>query len=93
MEKDSNKKVDKILKSTVGMRRAKPSTDLLAKIEHQIDGQEAMMIPIRRLRWAAAAAVLLLLVNGLAINTYLNQKDVPTNYAEQSIIMDYKLYQ
>ena len=92
MKKDLNKKIDKILESTAGMHRAKPSDDLLTKIENQIDSQEATIIPISRLRWAAAAAILLLLVNGLAINIYLNQKNTPTNYAKQSIITEYKLY-
>ncbi|MFK7983099.1 MAG: hypothetical protein AB8G86_24180 [Saprospiraceae bacterium] len=93
MKENLNKKINEILDSTKGSQRAKPSNDLLAKIENQIYQQEATIIPLGRLKLVAAVAVFLLLVNGLAISTYLNQVHQPTEYAEQALIMDYKLYE
>ena len=71
--KKIDKRINEILESTKGSQRAQPKADLLAKIEGQIYGQEATIIPIGRLRLAVAAAVLLLFINGLAINTYFQK--------------------
>ena len=92
MKDNLNKKINEILISTKGSQRAKPSSDLLTKIEHQIYYQGAKIIPLGRIRLVAAAAVFLLLVNGWAINTYLNPANELTEYTEQALIMDYKLY-
>jgi len=91
MMKRIDKRIHNILESTKGSQRAKPKTDLFAKVEQQIYGQGATIIPIRQLKLVVAAAVLLLLINGLAITTFLNQDTKQSEYAEP-LIMDYKLY-
>ena len=91
MDDNLNRRINDILKSVEGGRRAKPKTDLLAKIEYQIYNQEATIIPIRQLKLIAVAAILLLFVNIITISIYLNQEKHQPEYTT-SIIMDYKLY-
>lgn len=91
MQENLDQRINDILASTNGSQRAKPRADLLAKIENQTYNKKATIIPLRRLRLVAAA--LLLFINGLAINGYLNQEVNQAEYADRSLIMDYKLYE
>ena len=81
-----------ILDSMKGSQRAKPSADLFAKIERKINQPEASVIPLRQLKWAAAAVISLLIINGLAVQQ--NYKHHKTNATTEgaSIISNYTLY-
>jgi len=92
MQNDLNQRIEDILESTKGSKRAKPSEDLLQQIEQRI-GVDGMIIPIGRLRLVAAAAALLLLVNILAVNTYLQSEVKENKQPNISLISDFKLYE
>mgnify|MGYP000668897645 CR=1 FL=1 len=91
--------IEDVLKSTQGMRRAKPRPDLFVKIEEQIQGVEAKIIPFRRLQIAAAAAVLLMVLNITALSQYTNyiegeeQELTEMEQSEQSLISNFNLYE
>lgn len=95
MQKDINKRIDKILNSTQGSQRAKPKTDLLANIERQIYEVEVSIIPMSRIRLVAAAAAVMLLLNISILNNYLqNSRDMGLVEMEHatSLVTDFKLY-
>lgn len=98
MQKNLDKRINQILDSTKGSQRAKPREQLLAKIESQIYGTTAAIIPLRQLRVVAAAAVLLLMLNGWAVKNYLEKgvyqgKEAAVKQASESLILNYKLYE
>jgi len=97
-KEDNESRFDDIFESMKGSRRAKPSSDLFAKIEAQIDNPEAKVIPMTFRRLAAAAAVLLLLMNGLVLQQFAQNESfagdqVTSKNADQSLISNYKIYE
>lgn len=93
MQKDLNQQIDDILDSTKGSKRARPSRNLLEQIEKRIEEKEEIIIPIRRLRLVAAAAAVLVLINCLALNNYLQSEVTQKKQSSISLISDYKLYE
>lgn len=92
MQNDLNQRINDILNSTKGSQRAKPSGNLLQQIEQGIDLVDRNIIPIKRLRLLAVAAVLLLLVNVFAVNIYW-QSEMNKEESSMTLISDYKLYE
>lgn len=67
-----------IFQSIEGMHRASPPDDLFKKISHRLtENNTRRNIPLRRLKWAAAAACFLLVLNGYALSRMLSQKEQP----------------
>lgn len=90
--------IQEVLASTEGMQRAKPARDLLSSIEQRIQQTGAKIIPMRRLRMAAAAAILLLMMNVVALNQYADYTAVEeilteSEMAEPSLISNFNLYE
>ena len=84
-----------ILNSTKGSQRAKPSEGLFVKIQREIREADTFIIPLPRLKWAVAAAILLLVINGLVVqqNYKTHKIDAIAEPAEdESIISNYTLY-
>lgn len=95
MQENIDKKINSILNSTQGSQRAKPKTDLLANIERQIYGVEGNIIPMHRIRWVAAAAAIMLMLNISVLNHYLQNSgnvDLVEMEPSTSLITDFKLY-
>lgn len=92
MQEDVNKKINRILHSTQGSHRAKPKTNLLASIERKIYGLEENIIPMNRIRLAAAAAVIMLMLNISVLNNYLQHNGEVTVEQTTALITDFKLY-
>ena len=71
---EQQKWVDEVLAEAGQLPRSQPSPDLFAAIEERID-TAAVVLPLRRPKWrvAAAAAVLLLAINGFAIRQLSQQ--------------------
>ena len=94
MNDDRDQWIDEVLGSMQGSSRAQPHPDIWNSIERK-QLAEATVIPIRRLRMAAAAAVLVLLLNGLAIRHYVQNEGeaaASETVADQSLISRYNLY-
>ncbi|MCB0633507.1 MAG: hypothetical protein R2824_10750 [Saprospiraceae bacterium] len=96
---DKEKWINEVFDSIKDSERATPPPDLFVRIEKQIDVPEAAVIPLQRWRLAIAAAVLLLLINALALRTFT--QDHVLNVAEtaasdaysQVLISSYKIYE
>jgi len=95
MNQNKKDKISDILNSMKGSQRAKPSGDLFAKIEHEISGTDTFIIPLRQLKWVAAAAILLLIINGITMQqNYKHHKTdtIAKSARGKSIISNYTLY-
>lgn len=100
MKNEKEKWIQGVFDSMEGSERAKPSAQLFAKIEHQIDQEEgAKLISINQWRWSAAAAVVLLLVNVFAMrnltqaNMAVSDEFTVGQDASQQLISNYKIYE
>lgn len=100
MEEDKDKWIEDVLGSMKGSQRAKPDPSLFAKIENRLDTPEANIIPMRQWNYAAAAAVLVLVLNAFALRQVVQTKDynagemvVSTDDSSQSLISNYKIYE
>lgn len=97
--KENKQWIESVINSTRGMKRAKPQSDLFAKIERRIQRVEAKIIPFRRLQIAAAAAVLLMVLNVTALSQYAKyaeseeQELSEMEQSEQSLISNFNLYE
>lgn len=98
MKEDKEKWISNVLDSAKGSQRAKPSPGLFTKIENRIAPSEAKVIPLFQLRMAAAAAVILCLMN-VSILYQQTKKNTTTSqelrtYAspQQQLISNYNLY-
>ncbi|MEM9833202.1 MAG: hypothetical protein AAF944_21390 [Bacteroidota bacterium] len=95
---NQEKWIEDVLGSMNKSERARPKPDLFTKIEQQLDKEGAIAVPILWRRVAAAAAVLLLMLNGLAIQQFSQSNElVPGEVTledtyQQSLISDYKIY-
>ena len=97
MKKDLNRRIDAIFESTNGMQRAQPNSDLFAKIEGQLNREVGIIIPLKRIRVVAAAVIMLLMVNGFALNFYFkktttNKVELEKRRHQPSLISDFNLY-
>ena len=99
MNDEKEKWMDEVFESMKGSQRAKPGPELFAKIESQIEISTGKIIPLQQWRYAAAAAVLVLLVNATVL-LYYNQHDgvayedvaVVDTY-RQPLISNYQIYE
>lgn len=99
MKKDKENWMEDVLGSLKGSKRAQPNPGLFARIESQIETPEAIVIPITQWRLAAAAAILLLMLNVFAIQKYIQTYNLKTNElvvdanADQQLISNYNPYE
>ena len=96
----NEKWTEEIFDSLEGMKRAKPDINLYNKIENQLFSEESKVIPINRLRFAAVAAIFILLVNVISLKVYINSSNSnPTvesqtsNNYNQQLISNFKIYE
>ncbi len=91
--------IDAALNSTQGMQRAKPSDELWLKIQARTFSAKVKMIPVSQLRFIAAAAAILLVLNVITLGTYIQRENaVWGELLEETeeipvLISDYKLYE
>lgn len=91
--------IEEVLDSTKGIKRARPKADLFAKIEQRIRKVEAKIIPLRRLQIAAAAAVVLMVLNVVTLSQYVDStKNEASELTEieksnQPLISNFNLYE
>ena len=95
MKNDQEKWINDVLGSMQGSTRAQPNPELFSKIENQLSLSEERIIPMYRLRIAAAAAVVLLILNGFTVQYYLKQSNSPAEevIVGQSLLSNYTLYE
>ena len=94
MNDDRDQWIGEVLNSMRGSSRAQPSPDVWASIESKLSAK-ATVVSLPRLRMAAAAAVLVLLLNGLALRHYVQDQGeevASKTVAEQGLISRYNLY-
>lgn len=85
---------NEVLNSLNGMKRAEPSTDLFDKISAKLPKNEAKIIPLKRLRWVAAAACLFIAVNVYVFNYQIKNKQ-EVSYSQTStstLLSNYSIY-
>lgn len=100
MSNEKEKWIEEVFQSMKGSKRAQPRKELFAKIQNQIGAIEPKVIPLHHMRYAAAVAILLLILNAFALQQFQQsntlQKDEmisSTASYNQSIISDYKIYE
>lgn len=87
--------ISEVMGSLDGMKKAEPNPDLFAKITSNLPVvHQAELIPLRQLRWVAAAACLVVGVNifvfSLYISSYENAK--PQSTTKHQLNNEYSLY-
>ncbi|MFK7906460.1 MAG: hypothetical protein AB8B69_15120 [Chitinophagales bacterium] len=97
MQNEKEQWKDSILNSLEGIQKASPDDALFLKITQRIGQKATKIIPMNRVRMAAAAAVLLFVLNAFSIAHYLknnpsSQTEVAVNQGNPNLISDYKLY-
>lgn len=73
MERDIDKWMENIVHSMKDSKRAQPNSNLFKKIENEINNSELKNITRLPIRYAAAAAVILLMVNSSALYMFTKQ--------------------
>lgn len=86
---------NEVLQSLDGIKSAEPQADLFAKITAKIAKEKVVkIIPLKHLRWVAAAACVIIGVNIYVFNSGINSaKNTNVNTIEvYEILSDYSLY-
>ena len=99
---EKEKWVDEVLHCMKGSQRARPRPEVFTKIQNQLIISESKVVPIRKWRYAAAAAILILIVNVFALQR-LNQSvewqnsemvtESGTEYYSHCIVSNFKIYE
>ncbi|MGB1243424.1 MAG: hypothetical protein ACPG49_12930 [Chitinophagales bacterium] len=97
MQNEKEQWKNSILNSLEGIQKASPNERIFLKIKQKVGQQSAKVIPMNRVRMAAAAAVLLFAINAFSIAHYLknsapNQTEIVSHQNNSNLISDYKLY-
>jgi len=93
---NKEKWADEVLHSMDGLRRAKPADDLFDKILDKIaEKKQAVIIPIKRLRWLAAAACIVIGLNiyVFSIGMRSSQKENTSESQNIELLTDFSLYE
>ncbi len=85
---------DEVLESLNGIQRAKPSNELFDKIMLELPkNKQNQIIPLKRLRWIAAAACLVVGLNVVVFSSKISTKQITENTENYHLINDYSLYE
>ena len=96
MNNEKDKWMENVFQSMKDSQRAKPSPELFTKIKNQIS--TAGVDPLLQWRYVVAAAVLMLLINSMALIYYIEYKQVNDEHVavgrayKQSLINSYQIY-
>lgn len=96
MNDDKEKWMEDVFQSMKGSQRAKPQSDVFVKIQNRIGVGDAKIVTLRQWRYAAAVAVLMLVVNTTALVYFnqLNYEDVTVvDTYNQALISSYQIYE
>ena len=95
MQKDDDKWMEDIFHSMKGSKRARPRKGLFDQIERGLNQQETKIKKLIPWRNVAAAAILLLCLNSIAL-IQARHADPPINSSSQvetALISSYKIYE
>ena len=99
MKDEKDKWIEDVMGSMKGSQRAQPNPELFAKVEQGIDAPETRIIPMRQWSYTVAAAILLLVLNTVALRQF-TQSDysntvemVVTKNDSQALISNYRIYE
>jgi len=87
---------EEVLHSLDGLKRAEPADDLFDKITTKIqEKKQAVIIPVKRLRWLAAAACLVIGLNiyVFSIGMQSSQKGNTSESQSIELLTDFSLYE
>lgn len=96
MKTDGHDELEEMLEQLKSLPRAKPSPNLLGRIESRIARAEAKVIPLAQWRLSAAAALVVVSLNVYALTAYANGSNGQTassDYDASSLVSDYQLYE
>ena len=99
MNDEKEKRMEEVFQSMKGSHRAKPSPELFAKIESQIEVSKGKLIPLHQWKYAAAAAALVLFINVTALLYYdqhagvANEDVAVVDTYSESLISTYQIYE
>lgn len=88
--------IDEIMSSINGIQPASPSGAMLHIIQERIASTQAQVfVSVRKLAWAAVAAVLLIVINffTLSLQTDNTGENSSNNPYQQTLLTDYTLYE
>lgn len=79
---------NEVLQSVEGLKRAEPSVELFAKIKDKLPTEKVTkIIPLRRLRWVAAVACLV-----VGLNIYVLENEIKTESVYSSTTENIDLF-
>lgn len=91
LNKMENERIDKILNSAKGSRRASPAPHVFDAIERKIQ-IKANTVTIQHWRWAAAAAVVICAINVYAVFHTQSTNSITDTYSQTTLITNYNPY-
>ncbi len=93
--KNKEQWANEVLQSLEGIQRAEPSADLFAKISQKLPKEKVIkMIPLKHLKWVAAAACVLIVINIFVFKSSI-QTEQPNDYnykVENNLLTNYSIY-
>lgn len=93
--------MEEVFQSMQGSKRAQPQSELFHRIQEQLAHPTGKVVSMRQWSYAAAVAAVILLLNTLALSTYLDRNTTTTEtvattaidtYSE-SLISTYQIYE
>lgn len=87
--------IEAVINSMEGADRAKAPNGLFSKISAEAISQIQSSIPIRKLRWIAAAAAVLLVLNVFAIRQFkgIQSEEILSDDSRSALVSDLKIYE
>lgn len=99
MENDKEQWTEDVLNSMQGHQKIHPSSKLFSKIERGIHKKDAQLISLPIRRFAAAAAVALIILNAWSVSIYLQkqhkgqEESISIASPKSPLLSDFNLYE
>ena len=98
-DSDQEKWIENVFSSMQDIKRAQPRTEVYTTIMQQWDSRDTQIISMAQLRWIAAAAIGVLLLNVFAMRSYTQQQQSDNlgiaieKHTSQILISSFNMYE
>lgn len=99
MEESHDKWIESVLGSTQELKRAQPDEAIFARVMEEITAEKTKVVSFKRMRWVAAAGIMLLCLNGITLwratqtQAQGSTETITNGTSGESLIFDYNFYE